>query len=259
MHGGHAAQHGQAQVGRWRLAVVFGPHQRGRGIVVVRDQAHPVPAVQFAGLCGNVRLGKAQVQVGRQQAIAIFGHHDAIPASIELIDQGAVKAGEPPHVRGRKPAQVFHRRCRFNAGHQLADGWIQFFQRAGLAGNRCFQLDQKIRGGAVHQQLMAAVPIQVHGTDMRAAAHRRLLQHALERCQHAAQHFTDVLHQRFAELFQQPGVADGALAYLQGLRFNDQKHTVGLDRARGVDRFARATGQGSVVRGFGRRRQGRDS
>jgi hypothetical protein len=40
-----------------------------------------------------------------------------------------------------------------------------------------------------------------------------------------------VLHQRLAELLQQPGLADGALTHLQRLRFHHQKHTVRLDRA----------------------------
>ena len=259
VHRRDAAQHRHAQVGGRRVALILGPHQRSRGVAVVRDQAYPVAAVEFAGLCWNVRFGEAQVQVGRQQAVAILGHHDAVPASIELVDQGAVEAGEPAHVRGSQLAEVFHGAGRLDAGHQLADGRIQLFQRAGLARNRCFQLDQQIGGGTVHQQLMPAVAVQMHGTDMGTAADHGLLEQALERRQHAAEHLTDVPHQRFAELLQQPGLADGAFAHLQGLRFNDQKHTIGLDRAGGVDRFARATGQGSVVRGLSRRHQGRDS
>ncbi len=254
-----AAQHGQAQVGGWCVAMVVGPHQRRGGVVVVRDQAHPVAAVEFAGLRRNVRFGEAQVKVGRQQAVAILGHHDAIPAGIELIDQGAVKAGQPAHVRGSQLAEVFHGAGRLDPGHQLADGRIQFFQRAGLAGNRRFQLDQQIGGGAVQQQLMAAMAIQMHGTDMRAAADRRLLEQRLERRQRTAKHLADMLRQRLAELLQQPRMADGALEHLQGLRLNDQKHTVRLDRAGGMDRFARAAGRGGVVRGFSRRHQGQGS
>ncbi len=110
------------------------------------------------------------------------------------------------------------------------------FQRAGLAGNRRFQLDQQIGGGAMHQQLMAAMAIQMHGTDMRAAADRRLLEQRLERRQRTAKHLADMLRQRLAELLQQPRMFDGALEHLQGLRLNDQKHTVRLDRAGGMDR-----------------------
>ena len=106
---------------------------------------------------------------------------------------------------------------------------------------------------------MAAMAIQMHRAHVCAAANRGLLQHRLERRQHATHHLGDVLHQRLAELLQQGGVADGALTHLQRVRFHHQKHTVRLDRAGGMDRFARATRQGSVVRGLSRRHQGRDS
>lgn len=237
----------------------FRAQQRCRGVIAVRNQAHPVAAVQLTRLGGDVRFGEAQVQIGWQQAVAVLGHHRAIPACIELVDQDAVEAGEASHMRGGQPAQVFHRRGGLDAGHQLADRRVQLFQRTGLARNRRLQFNQKVGCRPVHEQLVAAMAIQMHRAHVCAAADRGLLQHRLERRQHATQHLGDVLHQWLAELLQQGGVADGALTHLQRVRFHHQKHTVRLDRAGGMDRFARATRQGSVVRGLSRRHQGRDS
>jgi hypothetical protein len=103
---------------------------------------------------------------------------------------------------------------RFDAGHQLADRRIQLFQRTWLARNRCFQLDQQIGGGAMHQQLMPAV-VQRCTAPTCTAADRGLLEQRLEGRQHATEYLTDVLHQRFAELLQQPRLADGALTHPQ--------------------------------------------
>ncbi|MFX6760160.1 hypothetical protein ABTH30_24985, partial [Acinetobacter baumannii] len=76
------------------------------------------------------------------------------------------------------------------------DGRIQFFKRTGLACDWRFQLYKEVGGGAMHQQLMPAVAIQVNGAHVHTAADGGLLEQYLERGQHAAEHLADVLEQR---------------------------------------------------------------
>ncbi|GAB2314743.1 hypothetical protein SGMN_20580 [Stenotrophomonas geniculata] len=84
-----------------------------------------------------------------------------------------------------------------------------------MARDRCFQLDKEVGGGAMHEQLVPAVTIQVHGAHMRTAADGGLLEQRLEGRQHATEYLTDVLKQRLAELLKDARLTDGALAHPQ--------------------------------------------
>ena len=70
---------GQAEIERRAGHGIDAGLDRHRPVVDVRDDAHAVELVELPRLGGNVGGGKAQIEIGRQDTVAVLAHHMAVP------------------------------------------------------------------------------------------------------------------------------------------------------------------------------------
>ncbi len=102
-------------------------------VASIGDDAQPVAAVEFPGLGGDIRGGKAQVEVARQDAAAVLRQHRPVPVPVEPVDQRPVEAGDVADVIRQELAEIIDGPGGVQVLHESAQPGREGVE-AGIAG-----------------------------------------------------------------------------------------------------------------------------
>ena len=122
MNGRNAAQDRLAEIEREPRLRTDRREDRDGPVAGIGDDPKPVAAIEFPGLCRNVRGREAKIEIGRQDVVAVLRHDGPVPLRIELIDEDAIEPGDRPDV-GRPPWRKVRRASRHCAMRSRNRAW----------------------------------------------------------------------------------------------------------------------------------------